>query len=74
MIFQVVGKALYDRQLVDFHLTQIMYKHLLGIPVNFDDLEAIDPMFHKSLTVTQALPAVLAHLMLSLCHLPLCSG
>ena len=46
---RVIGKALYDGQLLDAHFTRSFYKHILGHKVNFSDLEALDPDFHSSL-------------------------
>ena len=48
-IGRVIGKAVFDGYLVDAHFTRPFYKHLLGIPLNYDDMEAFDPEFHKSL-------------------------
>jgi E3 ubiquitin-protein ligase HUWE1 len=49
-IGRVIGKAVFDGYLVDAHFTRPFYKHLLGIPLNYDDMEAFDPEFHKSLS------------------------
>ena len=46
---RMIGKAIYDNQLVDAHFTRSFYKHMLGIPVSTNDMEAIDPQFYKSL-------------------------
>jgi E3 ubiquitin-protein ligase HUWE1 len=35
---------------LDAHFTKSFYKHILGIPVVFSDLESIDPELHKHLT------------------------
>ena len=48
-IGRAIGKAVFDGYLVDAHFTRPFYKHLLGIPLNYDDMEAFDPEFHKSL-------------------------
>jgi len=45
----VIGKALYDGQLLDAHFTRSFYKHILRIPVTYHDIEAIDPQYYKSL-------------------------
>ena len=46
---RMIGKAIFDGQLVDAHFTRSFYKHMLGIPVTPNDMEAIDPQFYKSL-------------------------
>lgn len=46
---RVLGKAIADGRLLDVHFTRSFYKHMLGLPVDFKDLEAIDPDYHKSL-------------------------
>jgi hypothetical protein len=48
-IGRIIAKALTDGFLLDAHFTRSFYKHLLGRGVTFDDLEAVDPAFHKSL-------------------------
>ena len=46
---RVVGKALYDGQLLDVHFTRSLYKHMLGKPIVYQDMEAIDPDYYKNL-------------------------
>ncbi|KAA0174443.1 hypothetical protein FNF27_04041 [Cafeteria roenbergensis] len=46
---RVVGKALLDGQLVDAHFTRSFYKHILGAPIAYHDLEDMDPEFYRSL-------------------------
>ncbi|EFJ46920.1 hypothetical protein VOLCADRAFT_75266 [Volvox carteri f. nagariensis] len=46
---RVVGKALYDGQLIDAYFTRSFYKHLLGSPLTHVDLEAVDPEYYKAL-------------------------
>lgn len=46
---RVIGKALFDRQLVSGHMARHMYKHILGWPITFDDLELADEEYYKSL-------------------------
>mmetsp|Transcript_73195 Transcript_73195/g.147309 ORF Transcript_73195/g.147309 Transcript_73195/m.147309 type:complete len:349 (+) Transcript_73195:766-1812(+) len=46
---RVVGKAVADGQLFDAHFTRSFYKHMLGVPVAVEDLEAADPEFYKNL-------------------------
>ncbi|CAJ1971660.1 unnamed protein product [Sphenostylis stenocarpa] len=46
---RVVGKALFDGQLLDVHFTRSFYKHILGVKVTYHDIEAIDPDYFKNL-------------------------
>ncbi|XXG55804.1 hypothetical protein AAC387_Pa03g3392 [Persea americana] len=46
---RVVGKALFDGQLLDVHFTRSFYKHILGVKVTYHDIEAIDPHYFKNL-------------------------
>jgi E3 ubiquitin-protein ligase HUWE1 len=46
---RVVGKALFDGQLLDVHFTRSFYKHMLGAKVTYHDIEAIDPSYFKNL-------------------------
>lgn len=48
-IGRIIGKALHDGFLLDAHFTRSFYKHILGQKVTFDDLQAVDSDFHKSL-------------------------
>ena len=46
---RVMGKALFDGQLVAGHLVRHLYKHILGWPVMFEDMEIPDEGYYKSL-------------------------
>ncbi|WOL02486.1 E3 ubiquitin-protein ligase [Canna indica] len=46
---RVVGKALFDGQLLDVHFTRSFYKHILGVKVTYHDIEAVDPDYYKNL-------------------------
>lgn len=46
---RVVGKALHDGQFIDAHFTRSFYKHMLGEPLTYHDIEAVDPDFYKNL-------------------------
>lgn len=46
---RVVGKALFDGQLLDVHFTRSFYKHILDVKVTYHDIEAIDPDYYKNL-------------------------
>mmetsp|Transcript_28732 Transcript_28732/g.58997 ORF Transcript_28732/g.58997 Transcript_28732/m.58997 type:complete len:853 (-) Transcript_28732:12-2570(-) len=47
---RVMGKALFDGQLVSGHMVRHMYKHILGWPITFDDLELADEEYYNSLS------------------------
>ena len=47
----ILGKALNDGQLLDVHFTRSFYKHMLGLPVSYHDLEAFDAGYYKNLTM-----------------------
>jgi E3 ubiquitin-protein ligase NEDD4 len=44
-----MGKALFDRQLIAGHMVQHLYKHILGWPVTFGDLEMVDEEYYNNL-------------------------
>ena len=46
---RLFGKALFDRQIVNAHLVQNLYKQILGWPVLVDDLESLDADVHQNL-------------------------
>jgi len=46
---RVMGKALFDQRLVSGHMTRHMYKHMLGWPVTFADLELVDEEYYQQL-------------------------
>jgi hypothetical protein len=46
---RVLAKALFDQQLVAGHMIRHLYKHLLGWPVTFEDLEMVDDALYNSL-------------------------
>jgi E3 ubiquitin-protein ligase HUWE1 len=46
---RIIGKAIYDGRLLDAYFTRSFYKFMLGINVDWKDMEAVDPEFHKSL-------------------------
>ncbi|KAJ2487974.1 hypothetical protein EV174_000211 [Coemansia sp. RSA 2320] len=47
---QLIGLAVYNAVILDIHLPPAMYKKLLGIPVDRDDLREVDPALHHGLT------------------------
>jgi E3 ubiquitin-protein ligase HUWE1 len=46
---RVVAKAIFDGELVDCHFTRSFYKQILGVPVSWRDLEAVDQDIYKGL-------------------------
>eukprot|EP00940_MAST-03C_sp_MAST-3C-sp2_P001633 g1633.t1 len=46
---RLLGKALFDQQLIAAHLTLPMYKHILGWPIVMRDLEFVSQVMSKSL-------------------------
>jgi E3 ubiquitin-protein ligase NEDD4 len=46
---RLLGRALFDQQLIRGHLVQSLYKQLLGLPLTFEDLAAQDETYHHSL-------------------------
>ena len=52
---RVIGKALFDRQLVTGHMVQYIYKHLLGWPITFKDIRSIDEDIYNNLVQVKTL-------------------
>jgi hypothetical protein len=46
---RVMGKALFDRQLVAGHMVQFIYKHMLGWPIQFKDIRDSDEELYFNL-------------------------
>lgn len=46
---RIIGKAIYDEQLLDAYFTRSFYKHILGLKPTYHDIEAQDPEYFKSL-------------------------
>ncbi|KAK1746957.1 HECT-type E3 ubiquitin-protein ligase [Skeletonema marinoi] len=46
---QVLGKAMFDGQIVAGHMVRHLYKHVLGWPITFEDLEIPDESYYNSL-------------------------
>jgi len=46
---RVMGKALFDGQLIAGHMVRHLYKHILGWPVMFEDLEIPDEEYYNNL-------------------------
>jgi E3 ubiquitin-protein ligase NEDD4 len=47
---RIMGKALFDGQLVSCHMAQHLYKHILAWPITFGDLKQVDEEYYRSLT------------------------
>lgn len=58
LLGRVMGKAIMDQQLVAGHMVPYLYKHLLGWPITFDDLETVDADLFSNLSklVTEVKP------------------
>ncbi|CAE6444639.1 unnamed protein product [Rhizoctonia solani] len=46
---RVIGKAIYDGRLMDAHFARSLYRQILGKPVDYRDVEWVDPDYYKSL-------------------------
>mmetsp|Transcript_22326 Transcript_22326/g.19199 ORF Transcript_22326/g.19199 Transcript_22326/m.19199 type:complete len:449 (-) Transcript_22326:408-1754(-) len=47
-----IAKALFDGYLLECYFTRSFYKHILGQPLNYHDMEDLDPSYYKSLKWT----------------------
>ncbi|EGR34689.1 ubiquitin hect domain family protein, partial [Ichthyophthirius multifiliis] len=46
---RIVGKALFEGQMLDAYFTRSFYKHILGQPLTYHDIEDQDQEFYKNL-------------------------
>jgi len=46
---RVMGRAMFDQQLIKGHMARHFYKHMLGWPIGFPDLEHEDNDYYQSL-------------------------
>lgn len=46
---RIMGIALYHKHLITAYFTRSFYKHILGVPVSYRDVESIDPEYSKNL-------------------------
>jgi E3 ubiquitin-protein ligase HUWE1 len=53
---RAIAKAVCDGQLLDAHFTRSFYKHMLGVPVTYHDIEALDPQYYSSLNQLLGMP------------------
>jgi len=44
-----MGKAMFDNQLIVCHMVKHLYKHILGWPIHFKDLESVDEECYNNL-------------------------
>eukprot|EP00118_Oscarella_pearsei_P013757 m.113286 g.113286 ORF g.113286 m.113286 type:complete len:1025 (+) comp37458_c1_seq4:1355-4429(+) len=46
---RIIGMALFHQQLLQIYFTRSLFKHILGIPVNYSDVASIDPEYANNL-------------------------
>ena len=46
-IGRIIAKAIYDNKYLDCYFTRAFYKHILGVPVKYTDMESVDNEFYK---------------------------
>lgn len=46
---RIIGKAIYDGRLLDAYFAKSLYRQLLGKPVDYRDVEWVDPEYYNSL-------------------------
>lgn len=46
---RIMGRALFDNQVIKGHMVRMIYKHLLGWPITFEDVKAHDDAYYQSL-------------------------
>lgn len=46
---RVIGKAIYDGRLLDAYFAKSLYRQLLGKPIDYKDVEWVDPEYYSSL-------------------------
>jgi len=52
---RILGRAVFDGQLVTGRLVQYIYKHILGFPISFKDLNSYDQEYYNNLHQIKAL-------------------
>ncbi|CAF1298860.1 unnamed protein product [Adineta ricciae] len=50
-IGRVIAKAIFDNKFMDCYFTRSFYKHILGIPIRYTDMESVDLQFYKNLVM-----------------------
>ncbi len=46
---RIIGKAIYDGRLLDAYFARSLYRQILGKPVDYRDVEWVDPEYYNSL-------------------------
>ncbi|KAL0267717.1 UNVERIFIED_CONTAM: hypothetical protein PYX00_009908 [Menopon gallinae] len=46
---RLIAKAIYDSKYLECYFTRSFYKHILGVPVKYQDMESEDPEFYEGL-------------------------
>eukprot|EP00731_Ephydatia_muelleri_P024602 Em0016g873a len=46
---RLMGLAIYHQQLLSVYFTRSFYKHILGVPVDYRDVESVDPEYANNL-------------------------
>ncbi len=46
---RIIAKAIFDNKFLDCYFTRAFYKHILGVPVKYTDMESVDNEFYKNL-------------------------
>jgi E3 ubiquitin-protein ligase HUWE1 len=50
-IGRIIAKAIFDNKYMDCYFTRSFYKHILGIPIRYTDMESVDLQFFKNLVL-----------------------
>ena len=50
-IGRIIAKAIFDNKYMDCYFTRSFYKHILGIPIRYSDMESVDLQFYKNLVM-----------------------
>ncbi|CAD5226865.1 unnamed protein product [Bursaphelenchus xylophilus] len=46
---RIIAKAIYDNKQLDCYFTRAFYKHILNLPIRYQDIESEDPEYYKNL-------------------------
>jgi len=57
-IGRIMGLAIFHRQYLSVNFTHLFYKKLLNKPLEFSDVEYIDPEVYKSIEWLQYVPSI----------------
>jgi E3 ubiquitin-protein ligase HUWE1 len=50
-IGRVIAKAIFDNKYMDCYFTRSFYKHILGVPIRYTDMESVDLQFYRNLVM-----------------------